>query len=146
MRKNARVIEISGFTGLILLLFSIVCLFVGFVMFPGYVAMYLWNKAAATISGFPVINIFQGVLLWIIIALGIYLSHGAKSPIAFKSASQLNEREIIDLMSKIKERAASKKIQTMVIDENNEIKTIETFDEENSIQNNKKENLWKRFY
>jgi len=53
----------------------------------------------------------------------------------------LNEREIIDLMSKIKERAASKKIQTMVIDENNEIKTIETFDEENSIQNNKKENL-----
>lgn len=141
MRKNSRVIEISGFTGLIMLLFCVICLFVGFVMFPAYVAMYLWNKLAASIMDFPTINIFQGVLLWIITALGIYLSLGAKSPIAFKSASQLNEREIIDLMSRIKEKAASKKIQTMIIDENNEIKTIETFGEENSNQENKKENL-----
>ena len=96
MKKTSKIIEISGISGLIMLLFSIVCLFVGFVLFPGYLAMSLWNKASSGILGFPVLNIFQGVLLWVIVALGIYLARGAKSPIAFRTASQLDEREIVD--------------------------------------------------
>ena len=63
MPELSKIIEISGISGLIMLLFSIVCLFVGFVLFPGYLAMTLWNKASSGILGFPVLNIFQGVLL-----------------------------------------------------------------------------------
>ena len=145
MKKNARVIEISGITWLLFLLFTIICLFVGFVVFPGYVSMTMWNKLVAP-YGLPVIRLYQGMLLWVIIALGIYLSNGGKSPIAFKSAAQLNEREIVDLMSRINEKAKKNKKQIMVIDKNNEVKTLETFEKEHLKKENDKENLWKRFY
>lgn len=140
MKKNARVIEISGITGLLFLLFTIICLFVGFVVFPGYVSMTMWNKLVAP-YGLPVIRLYQGMLLWVIIALGIYLSNGGKSPIAFKSAAQLNEREIVDLMSRINEKAKKNKKQIMVIDKNNEVKTLETFEKEHLKKENDKENL-----
>ena len=140
MKKNARVIEISGITGLLFLLFTIICLFVGFVVFPGYVSMTMWNKLVAP-YGLPVIRLYQGMLLWVIIALGIYLSNGGKSPIAFKSAAQLNEREIVDLMSRINEKAKQNKKQIMVIDKNNEVKTLETFEKEHLKKENDKENL-----
>ena len=140
MKKNARVIEISGITGLLFLLFTIICLFVGFVVFPGYVSMTMWNKLVAP-YGLPVIRLYQGMLLWVIIALGIYLSNGGKSPIAFKSAAQLNEREIVDLMSRINEKAKKNKKQIMVIDKNNEVKTLETFGKEHLKKENDKENL-----
>ena len=140
MKKNARVIEISGITGLLFLLFTIICLFVGFVVFPGYVSMTMWNKLVAP-YGLPVIRLYQCMLLWVIIALGIYLSNGGKSPIAFKSAAQLNEREIVDLMSRINEKAKQNKKQIMVIDKNNEVKTLETFEKEHLKKENDKENL-----
>lgn len=140
MRKHSRVIEISGISGLLLLLFSAVCLFVGFVIFPGYLAMNLWNMAGAEISGFPQINLYQGVLLWIIIALAIFISRNCKSPIAFKPAAQLNEREISELMNQIKK---SKKVRTIVLnkDDINNAEIFKQFDSKESEQNKDKENL-----
>ena len=143
MRKTSRIIEISGFMGLVILLFSITCLFVGFVVFPGYLAMNLWNKLAVSMIDFRYINLFQGVLLWGIFALTVFIARGGKSPIAFRTASQLDENEIVDLMSKIKERTANKKIQTMFInkDDLNNLDIFNNTESEDSKQENKKENL-----
>ena len=143
MKKTSKIIEISGISGLIMLLFSIVCLFVGFVLFPGYLAMTLWNKASSGILGFPVLNIFQGVLLWVIVALGIYLARGAKSPIAFRTASQLDEREIVDLMARIREKAIAKRNQAMLSNkvELNDVEIFDRAEEERLKNENNKENL-----
>lgn len=140
MRKNSRVIEISGISGLFLLLFSAVCLFVGFVIFPGYLAMNLWNMAGSEISGFPILNLYQGVLLWIIIALGVFVFGNCKSPIAFKQAAQLNEREISALMSQIRK---SQNVRTIVLNKD-EIDNAEIFkqlDSKDTEQKKDKENL-----
>jgi len=143
MKKTSKVIEISGLTGIAMLLFSGVCLFVGFVIFPGFLAMNIWNKASSAISGFPQLNLFQGVLLWIIAALSAYISKKGKCPIALKRASQLNEEEINDLMRRIKEKSAAKKFHTMVLNKD-EINKNEIFDKikpEDNEQKKEKENL-----
>lgn len=140
MRKNSRVIEISGISGLFILLFSAVCLFVGFVVFPGYLAMNLWNIAGSEISGFPMLSLYQGVLLWIIVALGIFILGNCKSPIAFKSATKLNEREISALMNQIKK---SKNVRTIVLnkDEINNSDIFKKLESEDIEQKKDKENL-----
>ena len=66
MRKNAKIIQISGFRGLLLAVFIVTCLIAGFVVFPGLGAMYLWNITMASSFSLPAINIFQGILLWLI--------------------------------------------------------------------------------
>jgi len=59
-----KILKIEGFRGMVTMAFAGVCLFAGFVIFPGYVAMILWNKILTSMFAFPLINIFQGVLLW----------------------------------------------------------------------------------
>ena len=64
-----KVVQINGIKGLITALFIGVCLFAGFVIFPGYVAMTLWNKYLVANLMFPALNLIQGVLLWGIAAI-----------------------------------------------------------------------------
>lgn len=64
-----KIVKIDGFRGIITALFIGACLFAGFVLFPGYVSMYLWNKYFVGLLSFPVINHIQGVLLWGILAV-----------------------------------------------------------------------------
>lgn len=108
MRKNARIIQISGLRGILFAVFAVVCLFAGFVVFPGYTAMYLWNTLLASVFSLPLINIFQGILLWLIAALCFYLTGGSRSIVQFKSTSQLNDYELKELMSRIKKQTADK--------------------------------------
>ena len=67
MRRNARIIQINGFRGLLTALFIITCLAAGFIAFPGFVAMNIWNYFAG--SNVPQINLYQEILLWAIIFL-----------------------------------------------------------------------------
>ncbi len=64
-----KIIQIDGFKGLITAAFIGICLFAGFVVFPGMVSMHLWNKYLVNLFMFPVLDVFQGVLLWGIIAI-----------------------------------------------------------------------------
>ena len=49
--KSPKIIKINGFRGIILAVFVCTCLFAGFVVFPGYVAMNIWNHFAS--ASFP---------------------------------------------------------------------------------------------
>ena len=72
MKKGPKIIQISGLRGLIFAGFIVTCLAAGFILFPAKVAMYLWNYMASTYFAVPEISLWQGVLLWAIIALSIY--------------------------------------------------------------------------
>ena len=101
MRRNAKVIQINGAKGLLLAGLAIVCLAAGFIAFPGYVASCLWNRF---VTFLPAINLFQGVMLWGIIALSFYIATSKKkeSFIALKSTTELNEEELRQVMNAIK--------------------------------------------
>ena len=46
MKKRARVIQVSGLRGILMMAFIGTCLAAGFIAFPAICAMKLWNYAA----------------------------------------------------------------------------------------------------
>lgn len=122
-----KVIKIDGIKGLITAVFMGVCLFAGFVMFPGLAAMYLWNKYLVT---FPVLNLFQGVLLWgmIVVSYGIIFGHGFA--VSFKNTPELSEEE---LESIIKTAKISSKMRMMnnIVSQSDKVEIISKQKDEN---------------
>lgn len=143
MRKNAKIIQISGLRGLLLAVFIITCLIAGFVVFPGFGAMYLWNITMASSFSLPAINIFQGILLWLIAALIFYLTGGSQSVVQFKSTSQLSDYELKELMSRIKKQNLAAKDNSSVFKsvELKEISKADNIGDKNSEHEKDKENL-----
>ena len=144
MRKNAKIIQISGLRGLIFIAFVAVCLVAGFVVFPGLVGMCLWNNFLSEYLNLPEINILQGILLWSIVALIIYLSGSGRSVVQMKKAAQLNESEISDLMDRIKTQSQASRINSMILrrEKYDETKKSDVEKKSDSALNeNKKENL-----
>lgn len=90
MNKHFRIIDVNGFRGLMLFLFIVAGLICGFVAFPGYVTMHLWNFISESIS-LPTINFFQGILLWAIIAFTIYIFGNQKVVIVMQSRNRYSK-------------------------------------------------------
>lgn len=144
MRKNAKIIQISGLRGLIFIAFVAVCLVAGFVVFPGLVGMCLWNNFLSEYLNLPEINILQGILLWSIFALIVYLSGSGRSVVQMKKTAQLSEAELRDLMERIKTQSQASRINSMIL-RREKYDDPQKSDIENksdsALNENKKENL-----
>ena len=88
MRRNAKIIQIAGFRGILTAVFVVTCLGAGFVAFPGLVAMTIWNKYVTVL---PQINLLQGILLWAMVALICYIANNQRLAISFESPKELTE-------------------------------------------------------
>jgi hypothetical protein len=77
--------------------FAGICLAAGFIVFPGYLAMYGWNYLAGYIE-FPFINIYQGIILWSIVAIAGYIANNKKKYIIEMSSGMTDEelKKVID--------------------------------------------------
>ena len=102
MKKRARIIQISGLRGILMMLFIASCLAAGFIAFPAFVAMHLWNWLAAAVA-IPAINIYQGLLLWAIIAIsGFILNDRKKFLVSFKTPDKLTDQEVKSILERVK--------------------------------------------
>lgn len=110
MKKNLKVVQINGFRGLFLSLFIISCLVAGFIAFPAIVAMQGWNYIAIKTGSLPLINVWEGVLLWAIVAFSAYIFNTKKFIVSFNSQQELTEDEVREVVSKIKNQAIEHKI------------------------------------
>ncbi len=106
-KRRTKVVELSGVRGIVFLGFCATCLFAGFVVFPGLVAQYVWNLATESLDIIPSISLLQGILLWGIVALTVYLMSGYNPFFSIKKTSELNDEEMRVLMGRIKERSNS---------------------------------------
>ena len=113
MRRNAKIIQINGLRGLLTALFIITCLAAGFIAFPGFVAMSIWNRFAGT--NIPEINLFQGVLLWAIIFLTYFIASKQSVTVSFASPRELNEEEMKALMERVKMQSQARMINKMIL-------------------------------
>jgi len=110
MKHNMNIIQIRGIRGLILTGCAICCLAVGFIGFPGWILMHLWNYAASYANMVPSIGIVQGILLWGII-IGIYLvCRKEKFVVCVKSPEGLSEDELKEVFADLKEQNAQEMI------------------------------------
>ena len=115
MRRNAHVIQISGFRGILMAIFVVSCLAAGFVGFPAYVAMHAWNYTANFIA-IPSIGYLQGLLLWAIIAITVFIINDRKKfLVAFSPKSQLSDKEMKKIMERIKLQSDAQMINSMIL-------------------------------
>lgn len=110
MKKNLKVIQIRGFRGLFLALFIISCLVAGFVAFPALLSMNIWNYMGTKITTLPQINFLQGLLLWAIIALSVFIFNNRKFIVSFNAEQELSEAEVKEVITRIKNQSFEKQI------------------------------------
>lgn len=110
MKKNLRVVQISGFKGLFFAFFIISCLIAGFIAFPAFVTMNGWNYLALKTGSFPSINFGQGILLWAIIAFSCFIANKKRFIISFSSKQELTDAEVKDVVSRIKSQTLNHQI------------------------------------
>ncbi len=103
MKKNFKVITINGIRGAIVALFIVMGLIAGFIISPGWVCMQLWNYAIQEFNLFvSTMNIYQGIMLWAIIALSLYALNNKRTLIGFGSYQGLSPEQIKDIMNRAK--------------------------------------------
>ena len=140
MRNNLNVIQIRGIRGLIIAGLVVCCLAAGFIVFPGWVGMHLWNIAASYIENLPAIGLIQGVLLWGIIIASYFTFKKDRVVVCFKSPKGLNEDELKAVFADIKKQSIEDPIlQAMLKAREAElkIKAQESEENENSEDNTK---------
>lgn len=120
-----KIFQINGFRGLVMTAFIICCLFAGFVVFPGIVSMYLWNKYLVNLLSFPTINIFQGVLLWGITAVSYFIISNGRLPVSFETPDTLSDAELNMIMKRARISSDLRKINTMMKKSDTFAKNIE---------------------
>jgi len=101
MKKNMKVVQINGFRGLFLAIFSVCCLIAGFIAFPAFLTMHAWNYLSLKTGSFPPIELLGGVLLWAIIAFSAYLFSKRNFIVSFNTQQELSDDEIKEVLSKI---------------------------------------------
>lgn len=136
MNKKFSVIKINGFKGLLLALFIVGCLIAGFLIFPGWICMNIWNFAASFFAVMPVMTMVHGAMLWCIIALSIYALNKNSLAISFGTAVQPtpNEERIKEIIRHFNEQNA----QILPLDKNND-----NIDENNTSQNDNDDKIIK---
>ncbi len=105
MRNNLNVIQIRGIRGLIIAGVVVCCLAAGFIVFPGWVAMHLWNITASYIETIPAIGLIQGVLLWGILIAAYFTFRKNKVVVCLKSPKGLDEEELKAVFADIKRQS-----------------------------------------
>lgn len=98
-----------------MVIFVVTCLVAGFVAFPAIVAMSLWNYVANYVA-IPTINIWQGLMLWAIIAItGFIINSRKKYLVAFSPRNQLSEEELNKVMERVRFQAQANALNSMIL-------------------------------
>lgn len=105
MKKNLNVIQIKGIKGLVIAGLVVCCLAAGFIAFPGWVGMHVWNYLASYIETIPSIGLFQGVLLWGIIIASYFTFRKEKAVVCLKSPQGLSEEELKAVFADMKKQS-----------------------------------------
>ena len=109
-----KIIQINGFRGMIMAAFIVAGLISGFVACPGIITMRLWNHYLVP-YGLPVLDAFQGVLLWAIIVLTYYILTKGYMPVSFASPDDVTDKELALIMQRAKMRSQLRKMNAKVM-------------------------------
>ncbi len=98
MNKNFKVITINGIRGMCAAVFLVFGLIAGFIISPGWVCMKVWNCFFENSSVVSLMNIYQGIMFWLIIVLSLYALNNRRALIGFGSYKGLSPEQIKDIM------------------------------------------------
>lgn len=146
MKKNFKVITINGVRGVFAAIFIVLGLIAGFIISPGWVCMQLWNRIFEDSNTIAMMNIYQGIMLWAIIALTLYALNNKRSLIGFGAYQGLSPDQIKDIMERAKEseKRIIKELETMakekaLADEKESLATVVSNNIESEVEKEKEE-------
>ena len=136
MKKNLNIIQINGIRGLIIAVLVACCLVAGFIAFPGWVCMHIWNFGTSYTTQVPTIGLFQGVILWGIIITTYFTFKKDRLVICVKSPQGLNEEELKAVFADLKEKSTKEELilKSMLKARETELK-LKAEDSKNNQQN-----------
>ncbi|MFI3299976.1 MAG: hypothetical protein R3Y28_01005 [Candidatus Gastranaerophilales bacterium] len=141
MKKRPKIIKISGISGAIVALFVVTCAIAGFVVFPGFVAMNIWNYLTTYSVIIPTISLFQGVMLWSIIGIGGYIINDKHKYLqSITSVNELSDEEMAHLMTKIKAQSNMHRVNPMMM-KSGELKPFSNLELGDDKSENENENV-----
>ncbi len=114
MNKNYKVITINGIRGIIAIIFIVFGLISGFVISPGWACMKIFNYFSSASDLNILMNVYQGILLWVVIALSLYALNNRRTLIGFNSFQGLSPEQIRDIMERTRD-AEMKMIKSIEI-------------------------------
>ena len=116
-----KIVQIEGIKGIITAVFVCACAFAGFVISPGYAAMYLWNKYLAQPYMFPTLSLFQGVLLWGIIVISYFIVTKNGFALSFKNTPEMSDEELNSIIKSAKINAQMRMMNRIISKSDNGI-------------------------
>lgn len=123
-----------------MVIFVVTCLVAGFIAFPAIVAMHIWNFAAELFA-IPAINVWQGIMLWAIVAIsGFIINDRKKFLIAFKTPDRLSDKEMKTLLERMKIQSQAQAINSMIL-KSGDIKPVDKVDKSDEKSEKEKENV-----
>lgn len=102
MKKHYKIITINGFRGVLMAIFIVLGLIAGFIISPAWVCMKLWNTFIVEYTAASPMNLYQGLLLWAVIALCLYALNNKQALIGFGTYPKLTPEQIKDIMKRAK--------------------------------------------
>ena len=115
MNRNFKVITINGIRGMITLVFIVLGLIAGFIISPGWACMQIWNHIFENSNTIAIINLFEGIMLWTIIALVLYALNNRKPLIGFGSYQGLSPDQIKEIMDRARKSEVFKPVKDFEI-------------------------------
>ena len=106
-----KVLKINGIRGVVFVIFCLCCLITGFIYFPSWACMHIWNAVANYFYQMPKMELIHGGVLWAIIALSLYVVHTNKSFISLQKITPKDDiimKNIIQQMKEEKQQAILK--------------------------------------
>ena len=102
MKKNIKVVEINGLRGIFLIVYALVCAAAGFILFPAWVIMSVWNWFGVYVYRLPHMTLIHGFMLYAIIVLVAFATKIYSNSFNITSAN-MTKSHIASLMKDIDE-------------------------------------------
>ena len=124
MNSRFNLIQLSGLKGIFFILFIIGCAAAGFLIFPGWVCMHIWNYTMSFFVDMPAMTMLHGIILWCIIALITFQLNKKDFGISFKKVETPEERlrKIIEAKIKKEEQLKIRELSEFKENENENLK------------------------
>ena len=103
MKRNIKVVEINGFRGFFVVAYAIICAAAGFILFPAWLLMILWNAFSMYIYNLPHMSLIHGFLLYLALILLYFATNTNKSGLNISSVN-MNNSSLAAMMNDIDDK------------------------------------------
>ena len=100
MKKNIKVIEINGFRGIFVVVYALICAGAGFILFPAWAFMSMWNWIGTYVYYLPKMTLLHGFMIYVAAVLVYIATNPNKSSFGISTVN-LTKSHIAAIMKDV---------------------------------------------